>query len=160
MKYLTFKNFILTIVLSTFILSCDTVENEIVDKQLVVENLLNNYTNIVNNNSKYADFFNKIDISSKSNEHNETNTEEELLNLLTSINPEFLSLYNQVVELNLTREEFMTIASNYEDLISSNYNSRSVPFPNAKACGVSSVISWYSPLGWLGVWAHCGPEEE
>ena len=69
--------------------------------------------NIVNNNSKYADYFNKIETFSKTNENTDSNSEEELLDLLTSINPEFLNLYNSIVELNLDREEFMAIANNY-----------------------------------------------
>lgn len=160
MKYLTFiKNIIWAIVFSTFILSCNTNENDTPDKELLVENLLTEYMNIVNNNSKYADYFNKIETFSKTNENTDSNSEEELLDLLTSINPEFLNLYNSIVELNLDREEFMAIANNYEHLLSSNYSSKQAPFPNAEACGVSSAISIVSVLGWLGVWAHCGPEE-
>ena len=114
MKYLTFiKNIIWAIVFSTFILSCNTNENDTPDKELLVENLLTEYMNIVNNNSKYADYFNKIETFSKTNENTDSNSEEELLDLLTSINPEFLNLYNSIVELNLDREEFMAIANNY-----------------------------------------------
>jgi hypothetical protein len=161
MKYLNSKNIICTILFSFLLFSCTTEENEVIDKELTVKNLLTEYVNVVNNQPKYADFFNKAETYSKSSLNNNSTSEEELLNLLSTINPEFLNLYEKVQGLNLTKEEFLEIANNYENLLSSNmdsYSAKKVPFQNAIACGVSSAISIVSVLGWLGVWAHCGPE--
>ena len=130
-------------------------------KEIIVRKTLIEFNKSAIKSGKYLDFVQKVNYKSSQQEL----TDEEIKTLIDEFLGEqtndFIKVYNELVKLNLSTEEFYTIASQYKEVFDSNLKNQS----QSACCTASENIPDNTTgSGWLGalmrVVCGCGDPDD
>ncbi|MBG6129305.1 hypothetical protein IWQ47_000002 [Aquimarina sp. EL_43] len=135
----------------------ESTEVSLTEKENLVKQTIIEFNNSAIKTGKYNRLVSSVSQKSATGQLSEVELEELVQGFLASQNQAFLDVYYQLVTLNMTAEEFYSIAHQFEHLRLTTTNGLS---KGSDCCEASEALEQNgNPLGFLGKFV-CGCEEQ